>query len=104
MTMTDGRRRVFLAGASGVIGVRLVPLLVGARHTVAGLTRTAVKGDRLKSLGAQPVVADVFDRDALVQAVGAFAPDVVLHQLTDLPDDRDQLSASYPAHARMLRE
>lgn len=83
--------RIFLAGATGVIGVRLVPLLVADGHTVAGMTRSADKTGRLGELGAEPVVCDVFDRDALAQAVAAFGPDVVLHQLTDLPDDAAEL-------------
>ena len=102
--MTDGRRRVFLAGASRLIGVRLVPLLVGAGHDVAGLTRTAAKAERLAALGAEPVVADALDRAALVRMVRAFAPDLVMHQLTDLPDKQAELAARGPAHVRLLRE
>jgi uncharacterized protein YbjT (DUF2867 family) len=98
------RRRVFVAGASGVIGVRLVPLLVDAGHTVAGLTRTPAKAQALVDLGAEPVVADALDRDALARAVQAFAPDVVLHQLTDLPDDVGEIEAMSAASARLLRE
>jgi uncharacterized protein YbjT (DUF2867 family) len=100
MTMSD----VFLAGASGLIGVRLIPLLVAGGHRVAGLTRTPAKADALRALGAEPVVADALDRTALMRAVRAFAPDVVLHQLTDLPDDVGELAARGAAHARLLRE
>jgi nucleoside-diphosphate-sugar epimerase len=78
--------RIFIAGASGVVGVRLIPLLVAAGHTVAGMTRSPQKAPMLSELGAQPVVCDVFDAGALTQAVTAFGPDVVVHQLTDLPD------------------
>jgi nucleoside-diphosphate-sugar epimerase len=78
--------RIFLAGATGVIGVRLIPLLVAAGHEVAGLTRSPEKAGLLDRLGARPVVCDVFDAGALTEAVTAFAPDGVLHQLTDLPD------------------
>jgi uncharacterized protein YbjT (DUF2867 family) len=102
--MSDGRRRIFLAGASGLIGVRLVPLLVGAGHDVAGLTRTPAKAERLTALGAEPVLADAFDPEALTRAVRAFAPDLVLHHLTDLPDKAAQLSARAPASDRMIRE
>ena len=102
--MTDGHRRVFLAGASGLIGVRLVPLLVGAGHDVAGLTRTAANAEGLAALGAEPVVADALDRAALVRVVRAFAPDLVMHQLTDLPDKETELAARGPAHVRLLRE
>jgi uncharacterized protein YbjT (DUF2867 family) len=102
--MTDRPRRVFVAGASGLIGVRLVPLLVGAGHRVAGLTRTPAKAERLAAAGAEPVVADALDREALARAVRSFAPELVMHQLTHLPDDAADLEASYPAHARLLRE
>lgn len=78
--------RIFVAGASGVIGVRLLPLLVEAGHVVAGMTRSNEKALRLAALGAEPVVCDVFDREALVRAVVSFEPDAVIHQLTDLPD------------------
>jgi nucleoside-diphosphate-sugar epimerase len=95
---------VFIAGASGLIGVRLITLLVGAGHDVAGLTRTPAKAERLAALGAEPVVADALDREALARVVRAFAPDRVMHQLTDLPDDAAELRARYPAHARLLRK
>jgi nucleoside-diphosphate-sugar epimerase len=79
--------RVFIAGASGVIGVRLVPLLAADGHVVAGMTRSAAKADLLRELGALPVVCDVFDIGALTKALTGFGPEVVFHQLTDLPDD-----------------
>jgi nucleoside-diphosphate-sugar epimerase len=84
--------RIFLAGASGVIGVRLVPLLVAAGHTVAGMTRSPQKAGRIQELGAEPVVCDVFDAAALTEAVVAFRPGIVFHQLTDLPDDPAEIS------------
>jgi uncharacterized protein YbjT (DUF2867 family) len=84
---------VFIAGASGVIGARLVPLLAAAGHTVAGMTRSPGKAGLLAELGAEPVVCDVFDAGALTRAVTGFAPDVVMHQLTDLPDDLAELAA-----------
>ncbi len=77
--------RIFLAGAGGAIGRRLVPLLLAARHEVVGTTRSADKAAALRALGAVPVVVDAFDPDALARAVKAAAPQVVLHQLTDLP-------------------
>jgi nucleoside-diphosphate-sugar epimerase len=84
--------RIYLAGASGVIGSRLVPLLVDAGHTVGAMTRSADKAGRLASMGAQPIVCDVFDRPALIGAVRTFSPDVLLHELTDLPDALENLS------------
>jgi nucleoside-diphosphate-sugar epimerase len=83
--------RIFLAGASGVIGVRLVPLLLDGGHTVAGMTRSPEKADFLRDLGAEPVVCDVFDADRLDEAVRGFRPEMVMHQLTDLPDAADQI-------------
>jgi nucleoside-diphosphate-sugar epimerase len=76
--------RIFLAGATGVIGQRLAVLLRDARHEVAGTTRTNAKVSMLRALGVTPVVTDVFDADALAQAAVAARPDVVIHQLTDL--------------------
>ena len=96
--------RIFLAGASGVIGPHLVPLLVGEGYDVAGMTRTPGKVDWLRQVGAEPVVGDVFDRDALFEVVGRFAPDVVIHQLTDLPDDPTHVLAHAAANNRMRRE
>jgi nucleoside-diphosphate-sugar epimerase len=77
--------RVFLAGASGVVGRRLAVLLRDAKQEVAGTTRTPAKVSMLRALGVEPIVVDVFDADALVQAVAMARPDVVIHQLTDLP-------------------
>jgi nucleoside-diphosphate-sugar epimerase len=96
--------RVFLAGASGVIGSRLVPLLVEAGHVVAGLTRTASKASLLEELGAEPVVGDVFDREWILAAVSAFQPDTVMHQLTDLPDDVTRVGEFAAANSRIRRE
>ena len=76
--------KIFLAGAGGVIGQRLTPLLVAAGHNVTGTTRTSDKAAVIRALGAEPVVVDVFDADALMRAVAAAAPDVIIHQLTDL--------------------
>jgi nucleoside-diphosphate-sugar epimerase len=77
--------RIFLAGASGAIGRRLVPLLRDAGHSVVGTTRSQVKAQALRLLGAEPVMVDVFDAAALAHAVAEAAPQVVIHQLTDLP-------------------
>lgn len=76
--------RIFIAGATGVIGRALVPLLVEAGHQVSAMTRSSASGEHLKSRGVRPVVADVFDRDTVINAVRAAQPEVVYHQLTDL--------------------
>jgi nucleoside-diphosphate-sugar epimerase len=84
--------RIFLAGASGVIGVRLIPLLVAEGHEVAGMTRSPGKVEMLRELGAEPVVCDVYDAGALTAAVTAFRTELMMHQLTDLPDTADQIT------------
>ncbi|MFI7448502.1 SDR family oxidoreductase [Nonomuraea sp. NPDC049714] len=76
--------RIVLAGATGVIGRRVVPRLVAGGHQVIALTRKPDRTATLRALGAEPVVADVHDRAAIVTAVRAAAPDLVMHQLTDL--------------------
>jgi len=96
--------RVFLAGGSGVIGVRLISLLVASGHVVAAMTRSPGKANALISLGAQPVVCDVFEPDSLCAAMRAFSPDVIVHQLTDLPDDRIGIPECSAANNRMRRE
>ena len=79
--------RIFLAGATGAIGQRLTPLLLRAGHSVVGTTRTTAKASELRARGVEPVVVDVYDAAALTRAVGAARPDMVIHQLTDLPKD-----------------
>jgi len=96
--------RIFLAGASGVIGIRLVPLLAEAGHTVAGMTRSPEKADLLRTLRATPVICDVYDAERLEEAVVEFAPDLVMHQLTDLPDDQALIASSAGRNARIRRE
>ncbi|RNE59391.1 NAD-dependent epimerase/dehydratase family protein [Cryobacterium tepidiphilum] len=96
--------RVFLAGASGVIGQRLVPLLVAAGHTVGAMTRSPGKRALLANLGAEPIVCDVFDRAALIEAVRDFTPDVILNELTDLPDDAGSLRDYALSNARIRTE
>lgn len=76
---------VFLAGASGAIGRRLIPQLTQAGHMVFGTTRLADKAASLNELGAIPVVVDVFDSAGLALAVREARPSVVVNQLTDLP-------------------
>ncbi len=77
--------RVFLAGATGVIGRRLIPMLLAESHQVTGMTRSADKLDALARMGAEPVLADALDPDAVHRAVGEARPDAVIHQLTSIP-------------------
>ena len=76
--------RIFVAGAAGAIGRQLVPMLIEAGHGVTGTTRSAERAAWLRSQGAHAVVVDVLDADALRVAVLNAAPQVVVHQLTDL--------------------
>jgi nucleoside-diphosphate-sugar epimerase len=87
--------RIFLAGASGAIGRRLAVLLRDAKHDVTGTTRAPVKIPMLEELGVAPIVVDVLDADALAQAVAAARPEIVIHQLTDLPSAPG--TSGYPA-------
>jgi hypothetical protein len=97
-------QRVFLAGASGVIGQRLIPLLIEAGYVVGGMTRSAGKTELLGRLGAEPILCDVFDREALIEAISDFAPDLILNQLTDLPDDVASIGAHAELNARIRTE
>ncbi|MGN6253599.1 MAG: NAD-dependent epimerase/dehydratase family protein [Solirubrobacterales bacterium] len=96
--------RVFLAGASGAIGRQLVPLMVAAGHEVAGMTRSPGKAEMLRELGAEPVVVDVYEREKLREAVVAFEPDAVMHQLTDLPADPVRIAELAAANRRIRTE
>jgi nucleoside-diphosphate-sugar epimerase len=76
--------RIFVAGATGAVGARLVPMLVAEGHEVVAMTRTADKTTVLRETGAIPVVADGLDRDAVRGAVLGAEPEVVIHQMTAL--------------------
>ena len=96
--------KIFLAGATGAIGRRLTPLLVAAGHHVTGMTRNPASADALEKAGISTALVDVFDADALKTAMVDAAPEVVMHQLTDLPrvlENENQLAAAYPRNARI---
>lgn len=95
--------KVFLAGASGVVGRRLTVLLRQAGHEVAGTTRSEAKAAALRAIGAVPVLVDAYDADKLKLAVYAVQPDAIIHQLTDLPQviDPNTLPAALEANARL---
>ena len=77
--------KVFLAGATGAIGKRLVPQLLDAGHEVFGTTRSERKAAELEAAGVAPIVVDVFDAPALARAMAPIRPAIVMNQLTDLP-------------------
>jgi nucleoside-diphosphate-sugar epimerase len=88
--------KVFVAGATGVMGRTLVPQLVARGHEVFGMTRSPSKQDLVRSLGARPVVADALDADAVAQAVASAEPEVVVHQLTALSGPTSIREARHP--------
>jgi nucleoside-diphosphate-sugar epimerase len=98
--------RIFLAGASGVIGRRLTPLLLAHRHSVCGTTRSPDNSEFLRKLGVRPVVVEVFDAEALETAVLDARPEIVIHQLTDLAvvHDPARRSSALARNARIRGE
>ena len=93
---------MLVAGATGVLGRPLIPLLLERRHVVAGLTRS--QPDVVRALGAEPIVCDVYEAERLRELVGAFGPEIVVHLLTDLPEDRAELPEYRERNARIRRE
>jgi 2-alkyl-3-oxoalkanoate reductase len=76
--------RVFVTGATGAVGQYLVPGLVAAGHQVTATTRSPGKVAQLRETGAEPAVLDGLDREAVIAAVRAAAPEVIIHQMTAL--------------------
>jgi nucleoside-diphosphate-sugar epimerase len=97
---------IFIAGALGVIGRPLCRLLVADGWRVTGSTRTATKARELETLGVTPAVVDVFDLDALAAVMARATPEIVIHQLTDLPDIADpaQMAAARERNTRIRDE
>jgi nucleoside-diphosphate-sugar epimerase len=97
---------IFVAGATGVIGRPLVKLLRRAGHAVTGTTRSAQKIAEIDALGGKGVVADALDAEVVRRAVIAANPDVIIHQLTDLPDVSDpaQMAAARGKNSRVRIE
>ena len=96
--------RIFLAGATGLIGIRLLPLMLADGHVVAAMTRTRERIDWLRAAGVTPVLCNVFDQNALTAAVKDFQPDVIVHQVTDLPDQIEKLADFLPGNNRVRSE
>jgi nucleoside-diphosphate-sugar epimerase len=76
--------RVFVAGATGAVGSRLLPRLLAAGHSVVGLTRSPAKAEAIRRSGAEAAVGDALNRAAIVAAVAAGRPDVIVHEMTSL--------------------
>ena len=92
--------KIFVAGATGVLGRALVPQLVARGHEVVGMTRSASKQDLVRTLGARPVVADALDPDAVAQTVASAEPEVIVHQLTALSEPMGVRDARHPERFR----
>ncbi|MGH3261251.1 MAG: NAD-dependent epimerase/dehydratase family protein, partial [Trebonia sp.] len=92
--------KVFVAGATGVLGRALVPRLLARGHEVVGMTRSASKRDLVRSLGARPVLADALDPDAVAQAVASAEPEVIVHELTALSGPMSIRDARHPERFR----
>jgi nucleoside-diphosphate-sugar epimerase len=98
--------RIFLAGATGAIGRRLTPILLAGGHRVTGTTRSPDAARKLENAGLRAAVVDAYDASALQRAAIEAQPEVVVHQLTDLPQtyDEQEVAASYPRNARIRVE
>jgi len=96
--------KIFIAGATGAVGLPLVRALATLRHQVTGMTRPGQGPDRLRELGAEVSFADAFDRKAVHRAIEAAAPDVVIDQLTWLPADPVDIIKAMPNDTRLHRE
>jgi uncharacterized protein YbjT (DUF2867 family) len=82
----------------------LLPLMLAEGHVVAAMTRTPEKIDGLRTAGATPVLCDVLDRKSVIAAVEAFRPDVIVHQVTNLPDEIDKLAELLASNSRVRNE
>jgi len=88
--------KIFVAGATGVLGRAIVPLLAAQGHDVVGMTKSASKQELVRDLGARPVVADALDRDAVARAVASAEPEVIVHELTALSGPMSIRDARHP--------
>ncbi len=77
--------RVFVAGGTGALGKRLLPLLIAEEHEVIALVRSAARTGMVEALGAKAAIADALNQDELAQRVENARPDVIIHQLTAIP-------------------
>lgn len=96
--------KIFIAGATGAVGLPLVRALTTLGHQVIGMTRPGQGPNRLRELGAEVSFADAFDREAVHRAIEAAAPDVVIDQLTWLPANPADIIKAMPNDTRLHRE
>src|SRR5262249_29233355 len=105
-TEKENTMRIFVAGASGAIGTRLVPQLLDRGHEVIGTSRSPANAERVRALSAQPIVLDLLDPRAVRKAVLETEPDAIVHQATALADVRfsKNLDRSFAQTNRLRRE
>jgi 2-alkyl-3-oxoalkanoate reductase len=95
-----------VAGATGAVGRRLLPMLREAGHDVTGSSRKEDGASLIRDLGAEPAIVDMFDADAVKQAVAAAQPEVVIHQLTSIPQAMNpkRIAEEFATNNRLRRE
>lgn len=96
--------RIFIAGATGAIGLPLTRALCTLGHHVTGMTRAGARIDRLRELGAAVSFADALNAEAILHAIDAAAPDVVIDQLTSLPANPAEVISRLPGDTRLRKE
>jgi nucleoside-diphosphate-sugar epimerase len=96
--------KIFIAGATGVIGRPLVAELIRQRHTVTALSRSEASSQRVVALGARTAVANAFDRSELEEALRQSEAEVVIDQLTSLPKDPAQFPTAFPIDRKLRLE
>ncbi|WP_454752712.1 NAD-dependent epimerase/dehydratase family protein [Cupriavidus necator] len=96
--------KIFVAGATGAVGLPLVRVLCALGHEVTGMTRASAGADRLRELGARVSFADAFHPQAVRDAIATASPDVVIDQLTWLPANPADIIRSMPNDTRLHRE
>ena len=103
MPSESNSKRIFVAGASGVVGQRLCRLLIEEGWRVTGMTRSTEKASALRAIGVTPIIVDVFDEKMLHKVIAEAKPAIVVHQLTDLPPglDRTKMAEALIRNARI---
>ena len=81
--------KIFIAGATGAVGRPLVSACIKAGHAVIGLTRTPARAELIRAMGAEPVIADGLDADAIAAVMDSTRPDAVIHEMTNLAGATD---------------
>jgi nucleoside-diphosphate-sugar epimerase len=98
--------RVFVAGATGAIGRKLLPLLAADDHEIVGMTRSEERAAQIRDMGGEPVIADAFDGERVKAMVSEARPEVVIHELTHIPKaiDPREFEKQFELNNRLRRE